>query len=149
MSKKLLEFYHSTPVQIRFNDLDKLGHVNNSVYQQFLDLGKISYFDHVLQENMDWKAEGLIIASITINFLKPIKLNDSIGVRNKTTRIGNKSLELQQEVFCSTSGEVFASSSSVMVGVNGTTNETIPIPLRWRQRIARFEKDLQLEVKVD
>lgn len=30
-------FRHSVPVQLRFNDLDPLGHVNNSVYFTFYD----------------------------------------------------------------------------------------------------------------
>ena len=29
-------FKCSTPLQLRFNDVDALGHVNNSVYFQFL-----------------------------------------------------------------------------------------------------------------
>lgn len=30
-----MTFRHSVPVQLRFNDLDPLGHVNNSVYFTF------------------------------------------------------------------------------------------------------------------
>ena len=35
-----MKFKHSVPVQLRFNDADALGHVNNSVYFTFYDLGK-------------------------------------------------------------------------------------------------------------
>ena len=37
------EFRHRQPVQIRFNDIDIFGHLNNSVYLQFMDLGKAEY----------------------------------------------------------------------------------------------------------
>ena len=30
-------FRHVLPIQIRFNDVDKFGHVNNTVYFQFYD----------------------------------------------------------------------------------------------------------------
>ena len=33
-------FKHTLPVQLRFNDIDALGHVNNSIYFTFYDLGK-------------------------------------------------------------------------------------------------------------
>ena len=33
-----MKFKHSVPVQLRFNDADALGHVNNSVYFTFYDL---------------------------------------------------------------------------------------------------------------
>ena len=32
-------FRHTLPLQLRFNDIDLLGHVNNSVYFSFYDLG--------------------------------------------------------------------------------------------------------------
>ena len=34
---------HQVPVQLRFNDTDALGHVNNSTYFSFYDLGKSEY----------------------------------------------------------------------------------------------------------
>ena len=32
-------FHHALPIQLRFNDVDKFGHVNNTVYFSFYDLG--------------------------------------------------------------------------------------------------------------
>ena len=33
-----VQFRHTLPLQIRFNDVDTLGHVNNTVYFSFYDL---------------------------------------------------------------------------------------------------------------
>ena len=35
------------PLQIRFNDVDKFGHVNNTIYFQFYDSGKTDYVSTV------------------------------------------------------------------------------------------------------
>lgn len=35
-----IQFNHTLPIQLRFNDVDKFGHVNNTVYFSFYDLGK-------------------------------------------------------------------------------------------------------------
>ncbi len=35
---------HTTPIQIRFNDVDQMGHVNNAVIMEYLDLGKDAFF---------------------------------------------------------------------------------------------------------
>ena len=49
-------FKCSTPLQLRFNDVDALGHVNNSVYFQFFDLGKTQYFKGLnVQADIDWR----------------------------------------------------------------------------------------------
>ena len=139
---KPLDFFHSIPIQIRFNDIDKLEHVNNSVYQQFYDLGKVGYFDEVLKEHMDWSIEGLVLASISIEFLISIKLHDRIEVRSKVYEIGNKSLKLKQEIVNLTSGQVSSTSKSVMVNFSNVKGHTVPIPQKWRERIARYENDL-------
>ena len=33
------KFYHRLPIQIRFNDVDRYGHVNNNAYFAYYDLG--------------------------------------------------------------------------------------------------------------
>ena len=43
-------FHHTLPIQLRFNDVDKFGHVNNTVYFSFYDLGKTEYFATVCPE---------------------------------------------------------------------------------------------------
>ncbi len=142
----MLSFFHSHHIQIRFNDIDQLGHVTNSVYQQYFDLGKMAYFNHVLQERMEFQTEGLIVVTLTINFLSSVKLYDDIEVRTKVTRLGNKSLDLLQEIFDKTSGEPVAECKSVMVGFKGETEESIPVPDRWRKKIMDFETDVLFEV---
>ena len=57
-------FHHSQPLQIRFNDVDLLGHVNNSIYFAFYDLGKSRYFEAVKAQNIDWKKADVVIANV-------------------------------------------------------------------------------------
>ena len=35
---------HKTDIQIRFNDVDQMGHVKNAVIMEYLDLGKDEFF---------------------------------------------------------------------------------------------------------
>lgn len=135
-------FHHIVPIQIRFNDTDQLEHVNNSVYQQYYDLGRLDYFEDVLHEHMNWEVEGLIMASITIDFLMPIRLFDKIEVRSKIYEIGNKSIKMRQEIFNHTTGEVASTSKAVMVNFSNSENTTKPVPGKWRDKIIAFEKDL-------
>lgn len=146
MNKKLLSFFHSLPIQVRFNDIDMLGHVTNSVYQQYFDLGKMNYFEDVLGERMDFRTEGLIVATLTINFFSSVKLYDDVEVRTKVTRLGNKSLDVLQEIFDKTTGNTIAECKSVMVGFKGKSEESIPVPDRWRTKIIAFETDVLFEV---
>ena len=143
---KSASYFHRTPIQIRFNDIDKLGHVNNSVYQQYFDLGRVEYFNEVLVEEMDWEIEGLILASISIDYLKPIEMHEKICAQTKIYELGNKSIKMSQELFNLETDEVHATSKSVMVGYSNKTKSTIVLLERWRRQIKAFEKDVLFEV---
>ena len=65
-------FRHTLPLQLRFNDIDLLGHVNNSVYFSFYDLGKARYFETVKAQNIDWKKADVVVANVNADFLSPI-----------------------------------------------------------------------------
>lgn len=138
-------FNHSHTIQIRFNDIDILGHATNSVYQQYFDLGRMAYFREVFGTELDWHKEGLVLVSISIDYLTPIELNHSIEVLSRVVRLGNKSLEMVQKLFNRTTGEVAAESKAVMVGYSAKNRQSIPIPTYWRQQIALFETDLPVE----
>ena len=47
-------YRHVLPLQIRFNDVDKFGHVNNTVYFQFYDTAKTDYIATVCK-GVDWE----------------------------------------------------------------------------------------------
>ena len=44
-----IKYHHQLPIQLRFNDVDRYGHVNNNAYFSFYDLGKVDYFNLVLK----------------------------------------------------------------------------------------------------
>ncbi len=141
-----LNYFHNTPIQIRFNDIDQLGHATNSVYQQYFDLGRMAYFNDVLKEQMDWEIEGLILASISIEYLNSIKLYDKVIVRSKIYHIGNKSLKMSQDLFDESTGRIAATSKATMVGYSNKNETTIKVPERWRKNIITYEHDTLFEV---
>lgn len=135
-------FLHSTPVQIRFNDIDIMAHVNNSVYQNFFDLARTYYFQQVFDEKIDWKKQALVLAKITIEYLKPTFLEEKIEVQSKIHTIGNKSLQMIQQVVNYETKEVKAINNAVLVSFGVQQNMAIPLAENWRKSIIAFEKDI-------
>ena len=64
-------FRHHQPVQMRFTDIDMLGHLNNNVYLTFMDLAKVEYFAAVLPEGMDWRSINAVVVHIACDFYAP------------------------------------------------------------------------------
>ena len=47
--KQRQSYRHRTPVQLRFSDVDRFGHVNNAVMFSIYDMAKTEYFNSVLR----------------------------------------------------------------------------------------------------
>ncbi len=138
-------YLHFTPVQIRFNDIDIMGHVNNSVFQHYFDYARLQYFSHVFGEPLKWDRETLILASISVDYHSPVHIDNRIEVASGTVMIGNKSLHMCQEVHYLDTNKIMASSRCVLVAFDASKNCTIPLPGEWKDRIISFEKEIRLK----
>lgn len=141
-NNKEFQFLHQTPIQIRFNDIDIMKHVNNSVYQNYFDLARMRYFETVFEQKMEWRKNALVLAKITIDYLNPIFINEEIVVLSKVFMLGNKSLQMRQEIINVTNNELKSKNDAVMVAFGSNENAAIPLPDEWRKKISKFEKDL-------
>lgn len=132
-------FHLSTPVQQRFNDLDSFGHVNNSAYMQYNDLGKIDYFSRVLGDLFTPRAESLVIVNINCQFYHETRLGEPVAVLTRADCIGERSIILEQRVVNTGSGQVKTIARVVMAGFNIAQDCGMPIPDSWRAAISDFE----------
>ena len=120
-------FHHSYPLQIRFNDIDSLGHVNNSVYFTFYDLGKSRYFEAVKNTSIDWRKADVVIANVNADFLSPIYSYEQISVETCCTEIGNRSFRIMQRIINTETGELKGVCRTIMVGFDGAAGVSAPI----------------------
>ncbi|MDG5799471.1 acyl-CoA thioesterase [Marinilabiliaceae bacterium ANBcel2] len=140
MDISLSHFNHLTPVQIRFNDADSLGHINNAVIQEYFDLGRINYFDKVLGDRLGRAGQNVVIVSYTTDFLTESIPYNSFSVYTKVTRLGQKSFNMLQWLVKSGNSLPNATCNSVMAGFNRNTHQGLVIPDEWRDSFNHFEK---------
>ncbi len=132
-------FRHSIEAQLRFNDMDMLGHLNNSVYFTLFDLGKSDYFNKVRGENINWKQIDVVIANINCDFMAQTFYHEPIAVRTQTLRMGERSLQLVQQVYNTATLEVKAQCTCVMVSFDIATGTSKPLSDAWRSSIEAYE----------
>ena len=139
---------HITPVQIRFNDIDLMGHVYNAKYQEFFDLARIKYFEDVLGNLISWTHKGLIIASVKTDYLQSTFLEDKIEVVSHITSLGEKSLEMTQQVYKNNQPDPVAIGKTVMVCFDMKKRISEIIPQVWREKFMDYEPDLNINQSV-
>lgn len=133
-----ITFHHTLPIQLRFNDVDKFGHVNNAVYFSFYDLGKTDYFSSVCP-GVDWEKDGIVVVHIEADFVAQIFGSDHIAVQTAVTEIGKKSFRLMQRVIDRDTGEVKCTGTSVMVAFDLEKHQSKPLTEEWIKAICEFE----------
>ncbi len=145
METENINFKHTTPIQIRFNDLDVFTHVNNAVIQEYFDLGRLHYLQKILEGELKTGKYTLIIASIKTDFMEPILLEDSMIVKTSVFQIGNKSLQMVQQLYDMFSDTVKTECRSTMVAFDKANQESIEFPGSWKQNIIAFEDTVVVE----
>ena len=132
-------FHCSLPVQLRFSDLDTLGHVNNSVYLNLFDLGKSNYFERAVGERQDWNNVNVVIANINCNFLHETHFDEPLVVKTQVKHIGNKSFTVLQVLQNTATSEIKCVCEQVMVYLDPETRTPAPLPQHWRDCFAALE----------
>ena len=140
-------FHDATPVQLRFNDVDVLGHVNNTVYFAFYDTGKAHYFNSVGGKPVDWKHVDMVIANVNCSFMAPIVFGEEIEVLTTCLSISNKSMKLLQIIRESRTLQVKSMCETVMVCFDPATGQSNPVPEDWKKRAVEFEGRELIAVK--
>ena len=128
------------PIQIRFNDVDRLGHVNNNSYFSYYDLGKEEYLNNILKVDYHTQDVAPVIANINADFIEPIFYGDEIVVETRVSHLGHKSFTLQQRAVNVSTRQVVCESETVMVFFDITTQKSAPIPPQYRQNIIAYER---------
>lgn len=137
-----LRFRHELPVQIRFNDVDVIGHVNNSVLLSYFDLGKVSFFEAMGYKGVRSGDVDLVIVHVDVDYMIPVFMGDDIVVRTKVLSVGNKSVKLVQMLYDRRNDRVKCVCHTVMCGFDPSNNTSLPISDEWRKRIHAYEPDL-------
>lgn len=135
----LSEFHHSTPVQIRFNDIDILGHLNNIVYFALYDLAKAHYLQTVRSGQMDWQKVESVIANVNCSYIKQVKFGEEMEVLTRCIHLGDRSFTLRQCLVETTTREVRSVCDTVMVCFDPATGTSAPMRPDFRKSIQDFE----------
>jgi acyl-CoA thioester hydrolase len=99
-------------VQLRWRDLDQLGHVNQSVYHEFLEEGRGAAMMTVIE-----RAGGFhfVLARVELDYRHEIRFEDrAVELVTEVIRVGRSSITLGHRVLLP-SGTLAAEGTSVLV----------------------------------
>jgi len=126
----------TTPIELRWRDLDALNHVNNASFLTYFEEARLRWFATLPGP---WSASGYspVLAAVQINYRRQLTWPCSVQVELSCERIGNASLTLAHRLVAAASNDtVFADGTSVLVWVDPETGKPVALPETIRRACA-------------
>jgi acyl-CoA thioester hydrolase len=123
---------HALRLQVRWGDMDALGHVNNAEYLRYFEQSRIVWLES-LGYPVAGKGTGPILAKVSVTYLKPIVYPSEIEVRLYAKHVGNSSFTLASEIVNGRDAtERFTEGEFVTVWLDYDAGKSVPIPQKLR-----------------
>jgi acyl-CoA thioester hydrolase len=115
----------TTDINVRFRDLDAMGHVNNAVFFTYFESGRVKFFH---SETSRERAPGFtfILAHISCDYLKPVFFHDRLRLEMWVSHIGKKSFNFSYRL-------VDRANASIVYA----TGESVQVCFDYQQKISR------------
>ncbi len=136
MNKKII-----TDIAIRFRDIDSMGHVNNAVYLTYFEEGRKEFLRSLF--NIVSPSEyNFILAHIRCDYMKPIRISDSISLHVWVGETGQKKFDLLYAIVNRDDpSTVYATGRSVQIFYDYKKNTSMPIPPYFLDKILEYAEE--------
>lgn len=131
-----------TDIEIRFRDLDALGHVNNAVYFSYLEMGRVAYMramDKIAESERDELDFPFILGRASCRYLATAGLGQHVRVAIRASSVGNKSFDFEYELSNRDTGKLIATAKTTQVFFDYEAKETRQIPASVRDLLETLE----------
>jgi acyl-CoA thioester hydrolase len=124
---------HTSKINIRFKDIDIIGHVNNAVYLTYFEEARITMFKDLIKSEWNWQKYGVLLVKNEVEYLRPILRNDEVYIKTQIDRIGTKSFDVSYLLTSFDGTVLFTKGKSVLVCYNHIEKKTIAFPEEWKK----------------
>jgi acyl-CoA thioester hydrolase len=132
------------PIEVRFRDLDALGHVNNAVYLTYLESARIAYWLHVTKRS-GLDALDMILARVEIDYRSPLSLGEAVDVTVRCASMRRSSFVLEFAARERSAGRLVAEARKVLVHYDYAASRSLALPAELRELLRAQDPDAKDE----
>lgn len=140
------DFKFSMPLNIRWNDLDPLNHVNNVYYFEYFQIGR-GYYMPTACPKWDWTKNMFVIAHIECDYFKELQITAiQPTIKIRTSALGSKSFDIEYLITSLDKDNneiIHAKGMSTQVLIDISIKKSIEITDWLRQAILSYEPALK------
>jgi acyl-CoA thioester hydrolase len=135
MSRAHYKFWEA--VEVRWSDMDAMGHVNNARYFTYLESARIHFFETLGLNLRGENQQGVALVSVACNFRRQVRYPNTVQIGTRVTGIGTSSFHLEHVFYLEDGDEIMADAKSVVVTVDYNADKAVPLSPGLRDRLER------------
>jgi acyl-CoA thioester hydrolase len=132
------------PIEVRFRDIDAIGHVNNAVFLTYLESARIAYWLELTGRD-GLAGMDMILARVEIDYRSPAGYREQLDVGARIASLRRSSFTMEQRIVERTSQRLVAEARNVCVHYDYRAGRSQPIPDDLRRRILEANPDARQE----
>jgi acyl-CoA thioester hydrolase len=136
----LSRFRFVRTIDVRFRDLDAIGHVNNATFLTYLEDVRIAWWLHVTHRD-SLKDLDMILARAEVDYRSALEMGESVEVGVGCTSLGRSSFVLEFDMVERASGRLVAEARKVMVYYDYASGRSRPLTPAVRDMILAQDPD--------
>lgn len=102
-------------INVRFKDIDMLGHINHANYFTYMEEAQSAYMKELDTHFLDDDNIEIVVVSATCNFISQGYLDDTLIVKTKVKKVGNSSFNLTSDIIRKDSNQLIAKGEVTFV----------------------------------
>lgn len=132
----------AVPIRVRTYELDSFGHVNNSVYLNYLEEARSEFLRQMGLSFNDFAAHAvqLVIVEVHIKYLASARYGDQITVSGQFRDVRMASLWIDYRL-TDTDGRLLATASTKGAFIEAATGKPTRAPDPFRQAFVTYASD--------
>ncbi len=116
----------TTPIEIRFSDLDAYGHVNNALFFTYLETARIKLFQQHFGAFLGSELMFLVVRA-ECDYRLPIEMNDPLQITIHIDQVRHSSFTFSYQIH-NGDNKIFAIAKTVMVCYDPKIKKPVAIP---------------------
>src|SRR5215510_8839613 len=135
------QFTYWKTIEVRWGDMDSVGHVNNTVYFVYLESARVELLRKIgARGKQGGSGQGPALVSTSCDFKKQVVYPATIDVGVRVEAIGARSFRMGYGLFMSGADELVAAASSVNAWVDYAAERAVELPDWLRAELEGYQK---------
>jgi acyl-CoA thioester hydrolase len=132
------DFPVAAPIEVRFRDVDAMGHVNNAVYLTYFEVARGRYWKALGEAELP-RLRTYVVARAEIDFRSPATLEDDLLCHVRMASFGRRSFTMEYLLVDRSGGRTIAEARTVQAMFDYETRSARALDERTRDAVRRFE----------